>query len=104
MVQQKGSKLRNLVGFESVRGKHAYIDQIGQVAAVKKTTRHADTPRSDTPHKRRRLTLETYHWADLIDNDDKIRMLIDPTSAVLESANTAIATRISRRVKPLSSL
>ena len=74
LVQQKGSKLRSLVGIESVRGKNAYIDQIGQVAAVKKTTRHADTPRMDTPHKRRRLTLETYHWADLIDNDDKVRM------------------------------
>lgn len=36
LVQQKGSKLRDLVGFESVRGKNMFIDQIGQVAAVKK--------------------------------------------------------------------
>lgn len=36
LVQQKGSKLRDLVGFESVRGKSLFIDQIGQVAAVKK--------------------------------------------------------------------
>ena len=48
LVQQKGSKLRDLVGFESVRGKTAFIDQIGQVAAVKKTTRHAaQTPLSE---------------------------------------------------------
>ena len=72
LVQQKGSKLRDLVGFESVRGKNMFIDQIGQVAAVKKTTRHANTPQSDTPHKRRSLKLDTYHWADLIDNDDKV--------------------------------
>lgn len=98
LVQQKGSKLRNLVGFESVRGKHAYIDQIGQVAAVKKTTRHADTPRADTPHKRRRLTLETYHWADLIDNDDKIRMLIDPTSDYANAAAWAMGRAMDEAI------
>lgn len=90
LVQQKGSKLRNLVGFESVKGKNCFIDQIGQVAAVKKTTRHADTPQSDTPHKRRRLSLETYHWADLIDNDDKVRMLIDPTNDYANAAAWAM--------------
>lgn len=86
LVQQKGSKLRGLVSNETIRGKSAFFDQIGSVAAVKKTSRHSDTPQMDTPHKRRRLSLDTYHWADLIDNDDKIRLLIDPTS---EYANAA---------------
>lgn len=90
LVQQKGSKLRNIVSFEPVRGKDAYFDQIGQVAAVKKTTRHADTPQVDTPHKRRRLTLETFIWSDLIDNDDKVRMLIDPTSEYSNAAAWAM--------------
>lgn len=98
LVQQKGSKLRNLVGFESVRGKTAFIDQIGQVAAVKKTTRHADTPRADTPHKRRCLSLETYHWADLIDNDDKIKMLIDPTSDYANAAAWAMGRAIDEAI------
>ena len=94
LVQQKGSKLRDFVSYESVRGKNLFIDQIGQVAAAKKTTRHADTPQSDTPHKRRRLTLETYHWADLIDNDDKVRMLIDPTSDYANAAAWAMGRAI----------
>lgn len=98
LVQQKGSKLRDLVGYESVRGKNLFIDQIGQVAAVKKTTRHADTPQSDTPHKRRRLTLETYHWADLIDNDDKVRMLIDPTSDYANAAAWAMGRAIDEAI------
>lgn len=98
LVQQKGSKLRSLVGIESVRGKNAYIDQIGQVAAVKKTTRHADTPRMDTPHKRRRLTLETYHWADLIDNDDKVRMLIDPASDYANAAAWAMGRAMDQAI------
>ena len=98
LVQQKGSKLRDLVGYESVRGKNMFIDQIGQVAAVKKTTRHADTPRYDTPHKRRRLTLDTYHWADLIDNDDKVRMLIDPTSDYAKAAAWAMGRAIDEAI------
>ena len=98
LVQQKGSKLRDLVGYESVRGKNMFIDQIGQVAAVKKTTRHADTPRFDTPHKRRRLTLDTYHWADLIDNDDKVRMLIDPASDYANAAAWAMGRAIDEAI------
>ena len=61
LVQQKGSKLRGLVHYESIRGKTAFFDQIGSVAAVKRTSRHADTPQMNTPHARRRLTLETYN-------------------------------------------
>lgn len=98
LVQQKGSKLRDLVGYESVRGKNLFIDQIGQVAAVKKTTRHADTPRYDMPHKRRRLSLDTYHWADLIDNDDKVKMLIDPTSDYANAAAWAMGRAIDEAI------
>nr|DAO60176.1 MAG TPA: major capsid protein [Caudoviricetes sp.] len=98
LLQQKGSKLRGLVSQESVRGKDAYFEQIGSVAAVKKTTRHADTPRLDTPHKRRRLTLETYNWADLIDNDDKVRMLIDPTSEYSQAAAWAMGRAIDEAI------
>ena len=49
LVQQKGSKLRPLVGSETIKGKSAFFEQIGSVAAVKKTTRHADTPQMNTP-------------------------------------------------------
>ena len=98
LVQQKGSKLRNLVSFEPIRGKYAFFDQIGAVAASKKTTRHADTPRSDTPHKRRRLALETYNWADLIDNDDKIKMLIDPTSEYAQAAAWAMGRAMDEAI------
>jgi hypothetical protein len=44
----------------------------------------------DTPHNRRRVTLDDYDWADLIDNEDQIRMLIDPTSQYAEAASMAM--------------
>lgn len=90
LTQQKGSKLRQGVRVESVTGKNAYFDQIGATSARKRTSRHADTPRMDTPHSRRRVALEDYDWADLIDSEDQVRMLIDPTSQYAEAAAMAM--------------
>lgn len=90
LTQQKGSKLRRGVRVESVTGKNAYFDQLGATSARKRTSRHSDTPRMDTPHSRRRVALEDYDWADLIDNEDQIRMLIDPTSQYAEAAAMAM--------------
>lgn len=80
LAQQKGSKLRGAVKTETVRGKYHHFDRLGLQAASKRTTRHGDTPITDTPHSRRRVQLDDYEVADLIDNQDKIRMLVDPAS------------------------
>lgn len=81
LVQQKGSRLRPLVRVESQKGESAFYERLGSVTAVKKTSRHADTPLIDTPHSRRRVTLEDYEYADLVDHQDKLRMLINPENA-----------------------
>ena len=80
LSQQKGSLLRGVVDVETVNGKHAYFERIGQVSAQKRVSRHSDTPQIDTPHSRRRISMADYEWADLIDQQDRVRTLIDPTS------------------------
>jgi hypothetical protein len=80
LSQQKGSRLEGAVRKESQKGKSQFFDRIGQVSAVLKTGRHSATPQIDTPHSRRMVTMNDYEWADLVDDQDKIRMLIDPTS------------------------
>ncbi len=90
LSQQKGSRLGSRVRNESVTGKNAFFEQIGAVAARKRPSRHADTPRMDTPHNRRRVSVTDYDWADLIDDEDKVRMLIDPTSSYAMSAAFAM--------------
>ena len=90
LSQQKGSLLRSAVDVETVTGKNSFFDQVGSALAVKRTTRHADTPQMDTPHARRRVSLVDYEYADLIDNQDKIRTLIDPTSAYASAAAYAL--------------
>ena len=90
LSQQKGSLLRSAVDVETVVGKNSFFDQVGVASAVKRLTRHADTPQMDTPHARRRVSLSDYEYSDLIDNQDKIRTLIDPTSAYATAAAYAL--------------
>ena len=90
LAQQMGSRLRAAVDVENVTGKNAFFDQVGVTAAVQRTSRHADTPQIDTPHSRRRLSLSSYEWADLVDDQDKVRMLIDPTSNYAKAAAAAM--------------
>tara|TARA_B100000035_G_scaffold251760_1_gene220935 strand:- start:8114 stop:8977 length:864 start_codon:yes stop_codon:yes gene_type:complete len=98
LSQQMGSILRAGVDEESVTGEKAFFDQVGAAAAVKRTSRHGDTPLVETPHSRRQVTLETYEWSDLIDDADKVRMLIDPTSTYARAAAAAIGRSIDDEI------
>lgn len=94
LLQQKGSKLRGYVRLETINGKSRFFDRLGATAARLRTSRHSDTPRMDTPHDRRRVTSNDYDWADLIDDEDKIRLLADPTSPYAEAAAMAFGRTI----------
>ena len=98
LAQQKGSRLRSAVVNETVVGKNAFFEQIGKTAARQRTSRHSDTPRMDTPHARRRVSLTDYDWADLIDNEDRVRMLIDPTSPYAQAAANAMGRAIDEAI------
>jgi len=81
LLQQRGSKLREAVTMGGYTGKAAKaVEQIGAVSAQARTSRHADTPLISTPHDARWVFPTDYEWADMIDDQDKLRMLIDPTS------------------------
>jgi hypothetical protein len=96
--QQKGSRLRKAVRMESVTGKLAYFEQLGTVGARKRTNRHSDTPQMDTPHLRRRVSMIDFDWADLIDQEDKVRMLIDPASDYSQTAAWAMGREIDKEL------
>lgn len=90
LSQQQGSKLRGAVRSDSVKGKVAYFERLGPTAMILRTTRHGDTPQIDSPHSRRRVALNPYEWADLIDNADRVRMLIEPgNDYAVNAANAA---------------
>lgn len=81
LLQQEGSRLRGLVEQGSYVGKAAsVVEQFGTATAQLKVSRHADTPLLALSQAKRWVFPLDYEWASLIDHEDKLRMIIDPTS------------------------
>lgn len=99
LLQQKGSKLRNAVTVGSYTGKAAKaVEQVGPVTAQKRTIRHGDTPLISTPADARWVFPTDYEWADLIDDQDKLRMLIDPQSSYAQNGAYALGRAIDDEI------
>lgn len=91
LVQQQGSRLRSAVQEYSFTGKAASMaEQFGQVSPVRNQSRHSDTPLISTPQDKRWIYPNDYDWADLIDNQDKLRMLIDPSGPYTQAGVMAM--------------
>jgi hypothetical protein len=91
LLQQQGGRLASAVTNESFVGKAGKaVEQIGAVTPTKNLSRHADTPLISTPHDARWIYPNDYDWADLIDDQDKLRMIIDPTSPYAMNAANAM--------------
>jgi len=94
LAQQKGSRLRSAVKEQSVTGEKFHFERLGSVAAIVKSSRHTTTPVLDVPHSRRTATMADYQWADLIDDEDKVRMLVTPESHYARSGANSMARAI----------
>jgi len=88
--QQLSTLLRRTVLEEKITGKEALFDQVGVSHAVEMNERHGDTPMVNLPHSRRLLRLRDFSWAEMISNEDKAKMLGDPTSEYLQSGIAAM--------------
>jgi hypothetical protein len=64
----------NIVGISKT------INRLGQRTAQRRLTRHSDTPLNDQPHSTRFIDLFDWEDGDMLDDQDKIRMLVDPKS------------------------
>ncbi len=80
LSQQHPSRLRSTVDSMTVKAEVANVERIGVKEAVEKTTQHTATPVLDVPHSRRKFEMQDWQWADLIDEEDQIRLLISPKS------------------------
>lgn len=79
LLQQKGGRLWDHVMQEQFYGQAASaVEQFGVVTPAKNLARHSPTPIISTPQDKRWIYPNDYDWADLIDKEDKLRMLIDP--------------------------
>ena len=95
LVQQQGSRMRGVVQLkENLVGKQTHFERLASTSVVKRTTRHGDTPLVDSVHSRRRCTMNDYEWADLVDKQDEIRMIIEPKSAYALTASWAMGRQM----------
>lgn len=80
LLQQKGARFTDKVTTDTYVGKAgSAVEQFGPTVARKRTQRHQDTPLISVPQAKRWVFPVDYDWASLIDDTDRLRMIVDPT-------------------------
>ena len=78
LSQQKGSRLRNSVTVGQYVGRQGVpVEQFAASVANKRTTRYSSLTPADVQSDRRWVFPSDYDWNDLIDQIDKLRLLIE---------------------------
>ena len=91
LASQKTSKLSGAVRVENINDAKAFhFDRMDTVSMVQAVSRHEDTPLTEVPFSRRRVTFNTYRAVDLIDNPDRVKMAKDPTSPTMKQLVSAM--------------
>jgi len=99
LSQQKKSKFAPRVRRETVsNAKDAYYDRLGEAEVEDITTRHPSTPLNEIPNTRRRVTMTDSHTNALLDHQDKLKMLIDPTSEYAQVQSMALGRKIDDKI------
>ncbi len=91
LSQQKTSRLSGAVRIEPVKGKAASpVEQLAATSAKKRTSRY-DPIQPDNQLTDRPWVYPTdYDWDDLIDQADKLRLLVDPQSSYVMNGTAAM--------------
>ncbi len=81
-LADKGYKFKDAVMHDTSVGEEAVmVEVIGSTTAVQHTQRHGDTPEpTNIGHGKRWVQMKTFDTVELIDQEDKIKTLIDPTN------------------------
>jgi hypothetical protein len=88
LMQQKVSKLSDAVRVEMQNGEYAYYDQISAITTSGITavsTANVDTVISEPALVRRRVGLEYFPYATLVDEPDRVKMLVNPDNALAQN-------------------
>ena len=94
LSQQQKSKFAMNVRQESCQGESKSFDRLGEATIEEITTRHPATPNNEQPHSRRWVTPTNHHTNSLIDNADKLKMIIDPTNEYAQNQARAMGRQM----------
>ena len=97
LLQQKGSKLRGTMTEGSYTGKQAsVVDQFGAVEMQQVTSRFAPKTYTDASVDRRWVVPTDFDLTQRVDTFDKLRLLTDPESSLVQGAVFAAGRKIDR--------
>lgn len=98
IFQQKGSKLRGTLREVTQNSEYDYWDRLGTATVNAITTRHGDTPHNTIDHTRRRNQVIGYDSNEFFDNQDRLRMILDPKSGYAEAQARALGRQMDDTV------
>lgn len=98
LYQSAPDQVRGAVRVEMVEGKSINIERLGGVNMVQITSRHMDTPFTPMTFSRRRINMTDYAASELIDQLDKVKMLISPQNDMTQNFMKAWQRRLARTV------
>lgn len=90
VAQQRGSRFRNYVTIEDMKGEIKFLERVKPTSAVRVTSKYADSPMIHTQFDRRALHAQEFAWGDMIDWQDNLNIFIDPTSHVTKQGVYAL--------------
>lgn len=94
LLQQMDNRFRKAVTEDTYKGQQGKaVEQFGTASAQPRTERNGDTPNLDIVQNARWVFPADYEWGTLIDDQDKLRMIIDPTSPIAQAAAMAMKRR-----------
>ena len=98
LLQQEGSRLRGLVRNEIQNGEYHWYDSYGSSEVFEKAGRHNDTTYAAVETFRRRNSTRPFFRAELVDLEDKLKMLHDPESQYAKSFMMAFGRKMDQLV------
>lgn len=86
LQQQRMSRLRPAVRIETASGETHYVEQLASTTVQETSTRHTPSSIVEMDHRLRAIHPRFFKWETIIDDEDKVRLLTDPTSVYNENA------------------
>ena len=91
LLQQTQSKFEQAVDIKPItNAEDKAFDAIGKMALTEKTGRNPQTPHRDITTERRWVSTTPYHDSVLIDPDDNLNRIVEPTSDIMTEYVAAI--------------
>lgn len=93
LLEQEKSKLRGIFAVEQAKGEKHFFDRLAGGDAIEITSRNQATQIDELTHSRRMATVKRYGKVVAIDDIDKLKMGIDPTSPYMQRIASALGRK-----------